>query len=188
MRYVRGLKPSNDIRNDHIRKINEKIKGFSILCDMTESEISKTVSKFQGDSTIIHSVPALFREIKDKISHEIKINKNNVFFQIIKMNTSGEVAPHYDASIIDYINYKCNIQIKGNSEVGIGKELISVEEKELYCFEASLYKHFVEPVKEETILLSYGFLVPIADLSRTESDPRVRMSNRIWRRFISEAV
>jgi hypothetical protein len=36
------------------------------------------------------------------------------------------------------------------------------------------------------ILLSYGFIIPIEELGYKESDSRVRLSNKIWKAFISK--
>jgi hypothetical protein len=65
----------------------------------------------------------------------------------------------------------------------IDKEILDIKELDLYCFEASLYKHWTEPFRNKRIILSYGFILPYEDLGRDEKDPRVRLSKRIINYF-----
>jgi hypothetical protein len=54
----------------------------------------------------------------------------------------------------------------------------------MYCFEASLYKHWTpEPFNSRRVMLSFGFVLPYEALNRSEDDPRVRLSKRIERYF-----
>jgi hypothetical protein len=53
----------------------------------------------------------------------------------------------------------------------------------LYCFEASLYKHWTEEFNSRRVFLSFGFLVPYNVLGRNENDPRIRLSRRIENYF-----
>jgi hypothetical protein len=59
----------------------------------------------------------------------------------------------------------------------------TIEQKDLYCFEASLYKHWTEEFNSRRIFLSFGFLVPYNLLGRNSDDPRVRLSKRIENYF-----
>ena len=174
-----------DIKNVHVKAVNEQIKGSSITCDMTNTEVSKAASKYQGDSTCVTSVPELFYNIKDRISDEVKINKENVFFQFLQLKSGGAVPMHYDASAPGYITYKCNIPVIGpnTDDVHIDKSVFSFPMLSLYCFEANLYKHWANASDEKRIILSYGFIVPYADLGWKESDGRVRLSNKLWKKF-----
>jgi hypothetical protein len=187
--YANNVRPENkEIENEHIRTINNQINGFSILHDMTCTDLSKSVARFQGDSTQIESVPEIFYKIKERISEVIGINQEHVFFQCIHMKKGGRVAAHYDAATPGYVTYKCNVSVLSTIAdiVHIDKTPVEVNEKDLYCFEASLYKHWVDKSEHDRILLSYGFLLPYSDLSWDSESPRVRMSNRIWKAFIKQ--
>ena len=65
----------------------------------------------------------------------------------------------------------------------IDKNNILIQETDLYCFEASLYKHWTDPFKSQRIFLSFGFMLKYEDLKRDENDPRVRLSKRIEKYF-----
>lgn len=176
--------PSAEIANEHIRAVNEQIKGRSILCDLTKTDISNDVSAFQGDATTVQQVPAIFHVVGCRIAEKLKIIGEHVFVQCIASGDGGRVAPHYDAAAPGYITYKCNIAIDGphKDSIFIAGRSVEVQPGDLYCFEANLYKHWAEPAPPRT-LLSYGFLIPLEDLGWDKNDPRVRMSDRIWKKF-----
>ena len=62
---------------------------------------------------------------------------------------------------------------------------MNIDEGDLYCFEASLYKHWSNSFDFDRIILSFGFILEYSDLGRDENDPRVRLSKRIERYFQS---
>jgi hypothetical protein len=101
------------------------------------------------------------------------------------MNSGGVITPHYDTSIDGYINYKCNISVLSEDyTLNVDKDVIDVSERDLYSFEASLYKHWTEnKFTKRRILLSYGFGLTYEQLGRNDNDPRVRLSKRINRYF-----
>ena len=100
------------------------------------------------------------------------------------MNRGGKIDPHYDASVEGYINYKCNLSVLSEDYVmHIDKNEVLIQEGDLYCFEASLYKHWTDPFKSRRIFISFGFLLKYEELGRTPEDPRVRLSNRIAKYF-----
>lgn len=115
----------------------------------------------------------------------MKINKDNTFLQILTQDNGGLIYPHYDSAIDGYITYKCNICVKSENDwvLYIDKGLLEVKELDLYCFEASLYKHWTDKFKNKRIILSYAFILPYADLARDENCPRVRLSKRIVKYF-----
>ena len=176
--------PVTEIANEHIRAVNDQIKGRSILCDLTKTDISKGVSAFQGDATEIKEVPALFHNIGCRIAEKLKICADHAFVQCIASGDGGRVAPHYDAAAPGYVTYKCNVAIDGPAKdlVFIAGRPVEVQPGDLYCFEANLYKHWAEVATART-LLSYGFMLPLQDLGWSKDDARVRMSDRIWSRF-----
>lgn len=174
----------NYIDNDHIREVNKATRGYSILCDMTQTDISREVSKSQGDNTLFEKTPPIFRDIGERIANTLQINKDHYFFQYIYLGDCGIVKPHYDAGMPGYITYKCNIFVNGPDldSIYIDKNTYTIQKLDLYSFEANLYKHWMGS-SVPRIHLSYGFLLPYADLGWTDC-PRIRLSNRIWRTFI----
>lgn len=68
-------------------------------------------------------------------------------------------------------------------DIFIGDTSVKIEEKDLYCFEASLYRHWTNEFNSRRIFLSIGFIVPYSVLNRTENDLRVRLSKRIEKYF-----
>ena len=183
-------KPKFDIQNEHIKKINDYTKGWSILYDFSKTAISKNVSKFQGDATQIESAPSIFHNLSQRISDSLSIDKNNVFFQYIVLGATGQVYPHYDAGTPGYITYKCNIAVDGPKQdfIQVDKKTISFNNLDLYCFEANFYKHWMKASENPRIHLSYGFLIPYKTLGYDENSPRVKLSNRIWRAFINGKI
>ena len=104
--------------------------------------------------------------------------------QIIDNQHNGKIIPHYDTSIDGYINYKCNICIMGEDyDINIDKDKLRITELDLYCFEASLYKHWTGTFNNRRTILSYGFALPYHILDRDINDPRVRLSMRITKKF-----
>jgi hypothetical protein len=175
-----------EISNEHIRTIAEATNGYTVLCDLTKSEVSKEVSEFQGDATLVDNVPSIFHELSDRISKTLSISAEHVFFQYIVLGPNGMVKKHYDAGKPGYVTYKCNICVSGPDKdvIWVDKSSLSIAPMELYCFEANLYKHWMDSVESSRVHLSYGFLIPYSELGWTEDSPRVRMSNRIWRAYI----
>ena len=129
-------------------------------------------------------LPEIIINLIDKIAKTLNISKNHIFLQVVNMNRGGKIDPHYDASISGYINYKCNLSILSEDYLmHIDKNNILIQETDLYCFEASLYKHWTDPFKSQRIFLSFGFMLKYEDLKRDENDPRVRLSKRIEKYF-----
>jgi hypothetical protein len=182
-------KPLFEIKNEHIKKINDHTNGWSILYDFNKTDISKNVAKFQGDASQIESIPPIFHEISNRISKTLSIDKNHVFFQYIFLGPNGKVYPHYDAGTPGYITYKCNIAVDGPSDaIYVDKNILHFNNSDLYCFEANFYKHWMDASKQPRIHLSYGFLIPYESLGYNENSPRVKLSNRIWRAFINGRI
>lgn len=127
----------------------------------------------------------IFLDIKNRISEKLHIPDTNVFLQVIKQDAGGRIKPHYDTGYPGHINYKCNIAIQSADryDLIVEKDKLTVNQSDLYCFEASLYKHWTEPFTTERILLSYGFGLKYEDLGRFEDDPRCRMSRRMVKYF-----
>lgn len=152
--------------------------------DISGSEVSSYLSQFQSIGEVSKDTPKELRELAERVANKVNIPAENMYVQIIDSPSGGRIAPHYDTSFPNYINYKCNIPILSEPyTLFVGDEKIEAEEGDLYSFEASLYKHWTEPLKERRILLSFGYGVPYSVLGRSKNDPRVRMSEKIFKHF-----
>ena len=183
--FVYSLKLDLDINNEHIKKVASKLNGTSYMFDISKTLISNELSKFQSSDNLINlNLPSIFTDILNRISSTNDISKDNVFLQILNQEIGGLIHPHYDSSIDGYITYKCNICVEsGDYRLYVGNEFIDVTQKDLYCFESSLYKHWTDTFNEKRVILSYGFILPYKDLGRNENDYRVRLSKRIIKYF-----
>ena len=100
------------------------------------------------------------------------------------MQSGGKISPHYDAAIDGFINYKCNISVLSEDyNFYMGDDVINVSEGDMYCFEASLYKHWTDEFKSRRLFMSFGFMLPYQILNRNDDDPRIRLSKRIEKYF-----
>lgn len=171
--------------NKHIYEVAKSLNGNSFVFDITKTEISTHLARFQSSNNILNiTLPGIFYQIANRISDSLNISKENIFLQIIVQKKGGKIKAHYDSSYPGYINFKCNIPIvSGNYKIYIDKSILDVSQCDLYTFEASLYKHWTEEFDEDRILLSYGFILPYNELGWDESDPRIRMSQRIEKYF-----
>jgi ferredoxin-fold anticodon binding domain-containing protein len=172
--------------NHHIIELGKKLNGNSHMFNISKNELTDYVTNFQSGNDVLNTeLPVVINNLIDRISLFVGLPKENVFLQAVDMHNGGTIRPHYDISVEGYINYKCNISVFAEDyNFNIDKEVISIKQKDMYCFEASLYKHWTE--KEFTsrrVLLSFGFLVPYSLMNRSGNDPRVRLSRRINKYF-----
>lgn len=184
--YVNSINESIDLNDHHLKYLISKINGNSYMYDISKTELTNKITNYQSGGFVMkENLPDIFIEIRDRISDKVSIPKNHSFLQIVDMNNSGSIERHYDASFKGFINYKCNISILSEDyDFCIDKEKIEVKENDMYCFEASLFKHWTpNKFKSRRILLSFGFLIPYENLGRTEEDPRIRLSQRIEKYF-----
>lgn len=183
--FIFGLGQSVELDNHHIIEISNKLLGKNFMFDISNTTISNSICRYQSGNNLCN-VPLHPKIIKlqELICEYLNICNENSFLQIIDMEKGGAIAPHYDASIPGFINLKCNVSLVSKPySIYIDNKEFQIKERDLYCFEASLYKHWTNPFKDKRILLSYGFLVPYESLSRDINDPRVRMSERIQKIF-----
>jgi hypothetical protein len=172
------------VTNKHIKEVSDNLKGTSFMFDLTNTEISRKLSNFQSSGNIQGDIDYALYLLMDRIAYTLNISSDNVFLQVLNQETGGLIYPHYDSAIDGYITYKCNICIQSDDyQLFIDKDILEIKELDLYCFEASLYKHWTNPFKRKRIILSYGFILPYEDLGRDENDPRVRLSKRIINHF-----
>ena len=185
--WVDSLNPEDGDPNYHLSEISKSLKGKSCIIDISNTELTNYITNFQSVSKVLQQeVPQIIKTIFKRISEENNIPLDNIFIQAVDMNKGGKIQPHYDASIDGYINYKCNISVLSEDyKIFIGDSSPVIEQKDLYCFEASLYKHWTEEFNSRRVFLSFGFLLSYEILNRTENDPRVRLSQRIEKYFQS---
>ena len=185
---VEWIDSVNHIGNDsnhHLTELSKSLNGKSYIFDISNTPLTNYITKFQSISDVSKEpLPEFIGDIIDRISKELNLKKDNVYLQAVDMNKGGKINPHYDVSIDGYINYKCNVSILSEDyDFFIDKESIKVEETDLYCFEASLYKHWTNEFNSRRIFLSFGFVMKYEDLGREINDPRIRLSKRIQKYF-----
>ena len=183
--WVDGLTDEEGSPNHHLTELSKVINGKSFIFDISNTHYTNYITKFQSISEVKNEkLPEIIINLIDKIAKTLNISKDHIFLQVVNMNRGGKIDPHYDASISGYINYKCNLSILSEDYLmHIDKNNILIQETDLYCFEASLYKHWTDPFKSQRIFLSFGFMLKYEDLKRDENDPRVRLSKRIEKYF-----
>ncbi len=183
--WVKSIDFTQSVTNQHIKEVRNNLNGNSYMFDISKTYETRKISEFQSSNNVIEQeVPDLIYSLIYRISETIKIPKDRVFFQVLDMNSGGKVKAHYDATVDGFINYKCNISILSNNyDFYIDKDIMNIDEGDLYCFEASLYKHWSNEFNFNRILLSFGFVLTYSELDRSEDDPRVRLSKRIERYF-----
>lgn len=184
--YVDSINELVVLNDHHLKYLVSKLNGSSYMYDISKTELTRKLTSFQSGGHIVdEELPTVFNDIINKISESMQISTDNVFLQIVDMNTGGTISKHYDASFDGFINYKCNISILSEDyDFCIDDETVSITQSDMYCFEASLYKHWTpKTFDSRRILLSFGFLLPYEELGRSSEDPRVRLSKRIEKYF-----
>jgi hypothetical protein len=183
--WVDSLNPEDGDPNHHLSEISKALKGKSCIINISNTELTNYITNFQSVSKVLQQeVPQIIKTIFKRISEKNNLPLDNIFIQAVDMNKGGKINPHYDASLDGYINYKCNISVLSEDyKIFIGDSSPVIEQKDLYCFEASLYKHWTEEFNSRRVFLSFGFIVPYSVVGRTENDPRVRLSQRISKYF-----
>ena len=178
----------NHVVNDpnyHLSELSKSLNGKSCIFDISQTELTKYIAKFQSISDVSSDkLPDFIYNIIDRISKKFNFPKEHIFLQAVDMNKGGKINPHYDASIDGYINYKCNISVLSEDyNIYIDDEVELINETDLYCFEASLYKHWTNEFNSRRVFLSFGFILSYEILKRDENEPRIRLSRRISKYF-----
>jgi hypothetical protein len=183
--WVESVNHDGSDSNYHLTELSKTLNGKSYMFDISNTPLTNYITKYQSISNVSREpLPDFVYKIIDRISEEFNFPKDNIFLQAVDMSKGGKITPHYDASIDGYINYKCNLSVLSEDyELFLDKESISIEETDLYGFEASLYKHWTNEFNSRRVFLSFGFILPYEILNRTENDPRVRLSKRISKYF-----
>ena len=183
--WIDSVNHSGNDSNHHLTELSKTLNGKSYIFDISNTPLTNYITKFQSISDVSkEGLPSFIFNIIDRISEEFNFPKDNIFLQAVDMNKGGKINPHYDASINGYVNYKCNISVLSEDyDFFLDKEILKIQETDLYGFEASLYKHWTNEFNSRRIFLSFGFVLPYEILNRTKNDPRVRLSKRIGKYF-----
>jgi hypothetical protein len=183
--WVDTLSTTELTANHHLREITKVLNGNSFMFDISQTKETTYITNFQKrDYVRTEGVPDFIIKLIDRISETIGIPKNHLFLQAVNMQRGGKIAAHYDASLDGLINYKCNLSVLSEDYSLFTDQFeIPVQQFDLYCFEASLYKHWTNEFKSRRVFLSFGFLVPYSFTNRSKEDPRVRLSERIQKYF-----
>jgi len=182
--WMDSLNPESTDPNHHLSALSKSVKGKVVIFDISNTDRTNYITNFQKVSKIEYKVPSIIHNIIDKISTLLNIPKHDVFLQVVDMQSGGKISPHYDAAIDGFINYKCNISVLSEDyNFYMGDDVINVSEGDMYCFEASLYKHWTDEFKSRRLFMSFGFMLPYQILNRNDDDPRIRLSKRIEKYF-----
>jgi hypothetical protein len=183
--WIDSVSHNGNDANHHLSELSKVLNGKSYMFDISNTTLTNYITNFQSISDVSKEpLPEFINNIIDRISNSFGFPKENIFLQAVDMGKSGKVNPHYDAAMDGYINYKCNISVLSEDyDLFIDKELIKVQETDLYGFEASLYKHWTNEFNSRRVFLSFGFILPYEILNRSKNDPRVRLSRRIEKYF-----
>ena len=183
--WVGSLRFTELSANYHLTEITKVLNGNSFMFDISQTKETSYITNYQKrDYVRTEGVPDFIIKLIDRISKWCKLPKEHLFLQVVNMNKGGKIAPHYDASLEGLINYKCNLSILSDDYLlYTDKFQIPVQQSDLYCFEASLYKHWTNEFNSRRVFLSFGFLIPYGVTGRDDNDPRVRLSKRIEKYF-----
>lgn len=183
--WIEGINQSVGDPNSHLSYLFKSLNGNSYLFDISKSDITKYITKFQSINIVSNdSLPKFVSILVDRVSNMLSLPTDHIFLQAVDMYKGGKISPHYDASVSGFINYKCNICILSDSyDIYIGRSKFSINEGDLYCFEASLYRHWTNEFNSRRVFLSIGFMVPYSHFNWDFNDPRIRMSERIQKYF-----
>ena len=185
VQWIDSVNHTGDDSNYHLSELSKTLKGKSCIFDISNTPLTNYIAKFQSISDVSNDpLPDFIHVIIDRISSELNLPKENIFLQAVDMNKGGKINPHYDASLDGYVNYKCNISVLSEDyDFYVGDEVVNIEESDMYCFEASLYKHWTNEFNSRRIFLSFGFILKYEDVNREINDPRIRLSQRIGKYF-----
>lgn len=173
--------------NKHMSNLSDSLKGKASMFNQSKTELTNYITEFQATSQIqTVEVPDFIIGIQIRIAKALDLPMDNIFFQAVDMPKGGSIGVHYDASLTGWINYKCNLSVLSDDyNFYIDKDVLRICSGDLYCFEASLYKHWTDIFSSRRVFLSFGFILPYDVLGRKADDPRVRLGQRIQKYFQS---
>lgn len=185
VKWIEGISYKKTDSNHHLTELAKELNGASHIFDVSKTDLTRYITDYQKvTENSEENIPDLVYRIIDRISQTLDLPKDHVFFQAVDMQNGGKINPHYDAAVEGYVNYKCNLCLLSDDyDFFVDGKTFHVEQGDLYCFEASLYKHWTNVFSSRRVFISFGFMVPYERLGRTVDDPRVRLSRRIEKYF-----
>lgn len=185
--WIETINHKEGISNHHLSHLAKGLKGKSFIFNQSQTELTNYITQFQSISQVSkETIPDFIINIQSRIAKDFNFPLDNIFFQAVDMPSSSSIGAHYDASLKGFINYKCNISVLSEDYTfHVDKDTLLIQEGDLYGFEASLYKHWTDVFKSRRVFLSFGFIIPYELTGRLETDPRVRLSQRIEKYFQS---
>ena len=185
IKWIEGINHYEVNANHHLTELAKELNGTSHIVDVSKTKITGYITDYQKVTESSEElVPTGVYYLINRISETLGLPVDHVFFQAVDMRKGGKISPHYDASVEGYVNYKCNLCLLSEDyDFFVGDETVQVQQGDLYCFEASLYKHWTNTFDSRRVFISFGFMVPYEVLGRSETDPRVRLSRRIEKYF-----
>lgn len=185
IKWIEGIDYDGTDSNYHLTELAKELNGVSHVYDVSNTELTNYITRYQSiTKNPKNSVPDLIYTLIDRISQHLNISRDHAFFQAVDMKKGGKINPHYDAAVEGYINYKCNLCLLSEDyKFYVDDQVLNITELDLYCFEASLYKHWTDTFNSRRVFISFGFMVPYQEMRRFESDPRIRLSQRIEKYF-----
>jgi hypothetical protein len=183
--WIDSIHHAGNGANHHLSELSKELKGNPYMFDISNTPFTNYITKFQSVSDVSkEKLPDLIHDIVDRIAKQFNLPKDHVFLQAVDMSSGGKINPHYDAAVDGHVNYKCNISVLSEDyELFLDKDVIQINQGDLYGFEASLYKHWTNEFKSRRVFLSFGFILPYDVVGRKETDVRIRLSKRIERYF-----
>jgi hypothetical protein len=183
--WLKNTNHTGNPQNKHLQRLSETLRGSVMIFDISNNDLTNYITNFQSVTTpTTEKIPDFLTDITQRVAKKLNLSTENIFLQIVDMNKGGKIDKHYDASIDGFITYKCNISVISEDYVfNIDKDKLNIEAGDLYCFEASLYKHWTDEFNYRRVLLSIGFILPYSHLNRTEDEPRIRLGKRIQKYF-----
>ena len=154
LNWIDSIDHAGNDANYHLSEISKDLKGKSCIFDISDTPFTNYITKFQSVSDVSkEKLPDFIHSIADRISAQFNFPKDHIFLQAVDMNSGGKISPHYDASIDGHVNYKCNISVLSEDyELFLDKDVIQINQGDLYGFEASLYKHWTNEFKSRRVL------------------------------------
>ncbi len=185
IKWIDSLNHDGNDSNHHLTELAKALKGKSYIFDISKTDLTKYITKFQSISNVSHDeLPDFIHSLMDRIAEYFGFSRDHVFLQAVDMQKGGKINPHYDAAVDGYINYKCNLSVLSDDyDFNVDQEKIKIEAFDLYGFPASLYKHWTDEFNSRRVFLSFGFVIPYSTIGLDKDDPRVRLSRRIARYF-----
>lgn len=183
---------NKEVSQKYLKTLQDSINGWSVVRYFSDTEPIRQLkfSLVENEKDDLGETPEFINEIRNRIIDEWQIPgmEDNSFMQMTIYEKGGFVHPHYDPSPDGYITCRANVFFStwDGDSIYLDKEVIPLKEKDLFCFAASLYRHKTDPCEcDQRIFCSFGFLIPYEHFGLNEDDPRVRLSQRIWNKFIN---